>query len=171
MKAALDMVQGVVLDAVQHCWGPSWIGLGSAMDRTWMSLGRVPGWPGNRWLWWDENQTRVSSQWLWSRWKLVTEEEESRPMIDQLSLVKKETKEDRGLTFGQQQNKWWRIRGRGKQLINCPLQQKKKLRRTGGQWSVGNKISKGGGMSGRGPMINWSLLKKPRRIGANNCQK
>jgi len=34
------MVQGAVLDAVQHRRGPSWIGLGSAMDRTWMSLGR-----------------------------------------------------------------------------------------------------------------------------------
>jgi len=33
------MVQGAVLDAVQHRQGPSWIGLGSAMDRTWMSLG------------------------------------------------------------------------------------------------------------------------------------
>ena len=40
MEAALDMVQAAVLDAIQHCRGPSWIGLGSAMDRTWMSLGR-----------------------------------------------------------------------------------------------------------------------------------
>jgi len=71
MKAALDMVQGVMLDAVQHRWGPSWIGLGSAMDRTWMGLGRVPGWPENRWLSRDENQTRVAGQWSWSRWKLV----------------------------------------------------------------------------------------------------
>jgi len=34
------MVQGAVLAAVQHRRGPSWIGPGTAMDRTWMSLGR-----------------------------------------------------------------------------------------------------------------------------------
>jgi len=45
-------------------------GLGSSMDWTWMSLGHVPGWPGNRWLLWDENQTRVAGQWSWSHQKL-----------------------------------------------------------------------------------------------------
>jgi len=49
MNAAMDTVQGVVLDAVQHCWGLSWmpsrISHGSNMDEpgtcSWMTWEQV----------------------------------------------------------------------------------------------------------------------------------
>jgi len=81
----LDLVQGVVLDAVQNrwiypgcmyinvrcLWYNEWVYrsalgecLGSAMDRTWMGLGCNLGRPGKLGHSWDESQMRVASERL-----------------------------------------------------------------------------------------------------------